>query len=128
MLRPACSETDFSAEMIGAALFLRKQGFPCLVVHPRAVGVPLAVILSGQHTTRQRRPSHYPRGQSFRHGNQFGLDRPFNEAVFGLLRSAVSRIPRSQASSWPAHYLEYRRKQFEIMSARLEQSLDARCS
>jgi hypothetical protein len=36
-------------------------------------------------------------------------------------------IPRSQASSWPAHYLEYRLKLFEIMPARLEQvsTLDA---
>src|SRR3984893_62104 len=66
------------------ALFLGKESLRSLIGHPRAVGLTLAVILPGQHATRQRRPSHYPHVQSFRHGNQFALDRPLNEAVLDL--------------------------------------------
>ena len=33
---------------------------------------------------RQGRPSQYPQVQRFRHGNQFALDRPLDEAVLDL--------------------------------------------
>jgi hypothetical protein len=48
MLRPVCSATDFTAEMIGAARwFLRKEGFQSLIGHPSAVSLAFAVIFPG---------------------------------------------------------------------------------
>src|SRR6266851_4103181 len=66
------------------SLFLRKEVLHSLIGHPPSVGLTLTVILPGQHAPRQRRPSQNPQVQSFRHRNQFALDRPLNEAVLDL--------------------------------------------
>src|ERR1700730_2878501 len=63
---------------------LRKEVLHSLVGHPPDVSLAFAVILPGQHATRQRRPSQNSQVQSFRHGNQFALDRSLDEAVLDL--------------------------------------------
>ena len=65
-------------------LFLGKEFLHSLIAHPPPVGLTLAVILPRQNALRQRRPSQNPQVQSFRHGNQFALDRPLHEAVLDL--------------------------------------------
>src|SRR6202790_842822 len=66
------------------ALFLGKEFLHSLIAHPPSVGVTLAVILPGQNAFRQGRPGQNPQVQSFRHGNQFALDRALHEAVLDL--------------------------------------------
>src|SRR3977135_4148885 len=68
----------------GRALFLRKELLHSRIGQPRPVGLALAVILSGQHALRQRRPSHNPQVHSVRHRNKFSLDRSLHEAVLDL--------------------------------------------
>src|SRR6266404_7881420 len=65
-------------------LFVGKEFLHSLIAHPPSVGLTLAVILPGQNASRQGRPGQNPQVQSFRHGNQFALDRALHEAVLDL--------------------------------------------
>ena len=65
-------------------LFLGNEFLHSLIAHSPSVGLTLTVILPGQNAFRQWRPGQNPQVQRFRHGNQFALDRPLNEAVLDL--------------------------------------------
>src|SRR5882757_3588878 len=66
------------------ALFFGKEFLHSLIAHPPSVGLTFTLILPGQNAFRQGRPGQNPQVQSFRHGNQFALDRALHEAVLDL--------------------------------------------
>jgi hypothetical protein len=64
-------------------------------------------VLPGQNAFRQGRPGQNPQVQRFRHGNQFALDRPLNEAVLDLQPDPTNCVqPRSSARvfAWAIHH------------------------
>src|ERR1700730_16475960 len=79
-------------------LFLGKEFLHSLIAHPPSVGVTLAVILPGQNAFRQGRPGQNPQVQSFRHGNQFALDRALHEAVLDLQADELCPAPKPRQS------------------------------